>query len=280
MKIKAYCKINLSLDITSKRDDGYHEIDTVMQGVSLYDEIDITKNKTGEIVLSTVKMHLPSNEKNTAYRAAKVFLDYFNIHDMGVNIHIIKEVPAEAGLGGGSADAAAVLHGMNDLFDTNASEEELVNLALQVGADVPFCLFGGTKRCRGIGEIMETLPSLPPCYIVILKPEIGISTQEAYEASDKYPQTYFQTDSLVEALCNNDIEEIAQNISNRFDDIMHIPNIQIAKSLLIDNGAINAMMTGSGSAVYGIFKDEESANKSKELLKSLGKIFVCTPWEY
>lgn len=278
MIVKAYAKINLSLDITGKREDGYHTLDTVMQTVSLYDEIDLTKNKEGDIRLSCTRMSLPIDERNTAYRAARLMLRLGNIEDMGVNIHISKEIPSEAGLGGGSADAAAVLRGMNELFRMDIKEEKLLELAAQIGADVPFCLKGGTRRCMGIGEIMSTSPGIPHCYILICKPPVGVSTPYAYEESDKYPQDgYFLTPYLSDALKAGDLFTIAENLGNRFDDILQLPEVQIIKGLMLEQGALNACMTGSGSAVFGVFTDAEKAKSTAEQLQELGQVFLTEP---
>ncbi|MEG1426954.1 MAG: 4-(cytidine 5'-diphospho)-2-C-methyl-D-erythritol kinase [Oscillospiraceae bacterium] len=278
MIVKANAKINLTLDITGKREDGYHTLDTVMQSISLYDEIDLTKNKDAKIILSCSRMSLPLDERNTAYRAARLILDYGRITDMGVNIHICKEIPSEAGLGGGSADAAAVLQGLNELFRLELSEEVLLQLAVKIGADVPFCLLGGTKRCMGIGEILSPLPPMPSCTILICKPPVGVKTPYAYSESDKYPQNdYFWTPYLKDALISGDIRQIAENIGNRFDDILHIPEVQIIKSLMLEAGALNASMTGSGSAVFGIFSDQEKVKNAASFLKQLGLVFVVEP---
>ncbi len=273
----AYAKINLSLDILSKRSDGYHEIDSVMQQISLCDSIEITKNKEGKINLTCAKMILPNDDQNIAYRAAQLFLDYFKIENMGVNIHIIKEIPCEAGLGGGSADAAAVLNAMNELFSVNASKELLAEISVKLGADVPFCVLGGIRRCTGLGEIMENVPTLPPCAILICKPDIGISTKEAYNLCDEYPQEdYFSTPLLIDALSSGNIESVSVNISNRFDEILHIPEVEIIKSIMLEYGALTSCMTGSGSAVFGIYKDKEAANNAVSHLEKVGKVFLCT----
>ncbi len=276
MILEAKAKINLTLDITGKRDDGYHNLDTVMQTISLSDTIDLTKNKEPGINLSCSKISLPVDIHNTAYKAAKLLLEYCNITDMGVNIHIIKNIPSQAGLGGGSADAAAVLNGMNKLFELNLTKKELAKIAVKVGADVAFCLESGTARCLGIGDIIKEASSLPDCYLLVCKPEIGVSTPYAYELSDRYPQEdYFLTPSMIDALETGNIENVAQCIGNRFDDILCISDVQIIKSIMIDSGALNASMTGSGSAVFGIFKDENSMRDAGFRLADLGEVFYC-----
>ncbi len=279
MDIKAYAKINLSLDILNKRDDGYHLLDTVMQSVDLYDIISLSKNKNCKINISSNIFGLPTDKKNTAYKAARLIMDYYKITDMGVNIHIHKNIPSQAGMGGGSADAAAVISGMFKLFDLEADEKIQLEIATKVGADVPFCLIGGTKRCEGIGEIISSVPKLCDCNILICKPSVGVSTPKAFEICDKFPQqkSHFSTAGLIKALETGDLSEICDNFGNRFDDLLQIPEVQIIKSIMKVNGALNALMTGSGSAVFGIFDSIEKALMAKEALKNHGELFCVKP---
>ena len=278
MLINAYSKINLTLDITRKRSDGYHDISTIMQSIALCDEIELTKNKDCKIKISCNKRGIPVDERNSAYKAARALLDYCNITDMGVNIFINKAIPVEAGMGGGSADAAAVLMGMNKLFDLQLTESVLVDIAAGIGADVPFCLVGGTKRCEGIGDVMRDVTPLPECFILICKPPIGVSTALAYSESDKYPQDgSFMTPLMEKALETRDLNKIVEYIGNRFDDILQIPDVQIIKSLMNEYGAIKSSMTGSGSAVFGIFTDEIKIKEAYNILKPYGDVFITKP---
>lgn len=278
MIVRGNAKINLTLDITRKRSDGYHDISSVMQSLNLYDEIEMTKNKDGKIVVSCNKRGVPTDERNTAYKAAKAILDYCGINDMGVNIFIGKMIPVEAGMGGGSADAAAVLKGMIKLFQLEITDSVLMEIASGIGADVPFCLAGGTRLCMGMGENMVAVDPMPSCTILICKPPVGVKTAEAYAESDKYPQDGDEmSQAMVEALKTGDIMAVCECISNRFDDILHIPEVQIIKSLMEENGALGACMTGSGSAVYGIYTDEEAALRTAELLKEYGEVFLTGP---
>lgn len=278
VNINANAKINLTLDIKERREDGYHTLDTVMQGITLCDEIDLTKRKDGKIRLTSNKMNVPLDESNTAYKAAKLMLDYCGISEMGVNIHIVKNIPDKAGMGGGSADAAAVLKGINELFRLDIPMADLIKLGVKIGADVPFCLVGGTRRCMGIGEIMSDLPKMPMCTLLICKPEVGVSTAEAYSQSDKFPQEdYYLTPYMEAALKSGDMEQICENIGNRFDDVLNIPEVQIIKAIMLENKALNASMTGSGSAVFGIFDCEESAKTAAKFLTDLGLCFICEP---
>lgn len=278
MIIKANAKINLSLDIVGTREDGYHELRTVMQSVGLHDVIEMSKNKSGDIKLSCDRREIPTDNRNTAYKAAKLMLEYAGIKDMGVNIFIRKNVPSQAGMGGGSGDAAAVLRGMIALFDIDIPDDTLYDIAARIGADVPFCLKGGTCLCEGIGEVMTELPDMPVCKLLICKPPVGVSTVYAYQEADKYPQEdYYMTPDMIEAINARDIDEIANCVGNRFDDVLHIPEVQIIKSIMLENGAKTASMTGSGSAVFGIFDDEDKLNSARSVLEDYGSVFVTEP---
>ena len=278
MVVRANAKINLTLDIQRKRSDGYHDLSTVMQSLDLCDSIELSKNRTGEIIITSNKRAVPTDSTNIAYKAAKAILDYAGITDMGVNIHIDKVIPMEAGMGGGSADAAATIVGLINLFSLQITESVLMEIATGIGADVPFCLMGGTCMCEGIGEEITRIPPMPQCDILICKPPVGVSTPFAYDESDKYPQEdNFMTPYMLEALDTGDIVSVTDCISNRFDDILHIPEVQIIKSLMRENGAINASMTGSGSAVYGIFNDDVAMLRVAEMLKEYGEVFLTKP---
>ena len=278
MIIKANAKINLSLDIVGTREDGYHELRTVMQSVGLCDEIELSKNKTGEIKLSCNRRDVPVDNRNTAYKAAKLMLEYAGIKDMGVNIFIRKTIPSQAGMGGGSADAAAVLKAMVSLFDMDIPSQKLYDIAAQIGADVPFCLKGGTCLCEGIGEIMTELTPMPDCAILICKPPVGVSTVMAYQEADKYPQeNWFYSDDMVTSINSGSIEDICSAVGNRFDEVLHIPEVQIIKSIMLEHGAKTASMTGSGSAVFGIYDDIDKLLTAKAALRECGEVFVTEP---
>ncbi len=279
MDIKAYAKINLSLDILKKREDGYHLLDTVMQSVDLYDVISVTKNKNCQINISSNISNIPTDSKNTAYKAAQLVMEHSKISNMGVSIHIHKNIPSMAGLGGGSADAAAVIKALIKLFCLEIDEASQLKIAEKVGADVPFCLIGGTKRCEGIGEIITDAPPLCDCHILICKPPIGISTPEAFKLSDKFPvdDMYLSTQPMIEALQSGDLKTICDSLGNRFDDLMQVPDIQIIKALMKANGALGATMTGSGSAVFGIFESYEEMLTAKNELKDHGELFCVKP---
>lgn len=278
MKIKAYGKINLTLDVTGKREDGFHTLDTIMQSVSLYDEVELVRSKTPGVRLRCDREYLPVDTKNTAYRAAALFLEYRGLLAEGVEIGLRKAIPSRAGLGGGSADAAAVLRGLDQLFETKLGLPALMELGAKVGADVPFCVHGGTCRCTGVGEIVEPVPAMPDCFLVICKPPAGISTPRAYALIDRYPLSRAQASPrMAEALEAGDLRQIGRQLSNRFDETMKLMQVKHIKKTMLSAGAFGAMMTGSGSAVYGIFDGKQKAENCRELLEGKGEIFLARP---
>lgn len=278
MNIKAFGKINLTLDVTGRREDGYHLLDSIMQQVDLADEITLDVLPEKKIIVQTNQSFLPVNEKNTAYQAAALFLEYCGITDQGVSIKIEKNIPSRAGMGGGSADAAAVLHGMNTLFDAGLSLDELLQLGEKIGADVPFCIKGGTCRCTGIGEILEEVPSMPDCVLLLCKPPVGMSTPRAYALMDRYPLSGNRaTGRMVEALKTGDIRKVAQQLGNRFEETMKLMQVRNIKRTMLSAGALGALMTGSGSVVYGIFQEEEAAQQCAALLEGQGEIYYSRP---
>ena len=276
MKIKAYAKINLTLDVTGKLPDGYHTIESVMQSVSLCDDVEIEKNDTGKVTTETNIPYLPVNEKNTVWKAANSFFKHTGIKD-GIHIKVMKNIPDRAGMGGGSADAAAVLHGMNRIYGEMLSEQKLCEIGEEVGADVPFCVAGGTCLCAGKGEQLQPVPPMPDCVLVICKPSVGMSTLRAYAMIDQYPIAQPKTPQMLAALETRDIDKIAGAIANRFDEVMHISEVGMIKSIMKRSGAVGALMTGSGSAVYGIFKDKKRAFACMEKLKKQGRVYITRP---
>lgn len=278
MQVNAYAKINLSLDITGRREDGFHTLDTVMQAVSLCDTITLTPTREPGVSLRTNFRYLPVNEKNTAYRAASLFFEHCGSSGAGVQISILKRIPSRAGLGGGSADAAAVLRGLNELYGAGLSQETLLELGAQIGADVPFCLHGGACRCTGVGERLEPVTPLPDCFLVICKPPAGMSTPRAYALLDQSPPARTQgTPKLLEALESGDLRRIGKALSNRFDDAMRLMQVRKIKQIMLSAGAAGALMTGSGSAVFGLFSSEEAAKSCGSLLSEQGEVFFAKP---
>lgn len=277
MEIKAYAKINLTLDITGKREDGYHTIETVMQSVDLADTVTVLESWPGEIQVETDKGYLPADRRNTAWQAADLFFKQTGINS-GVKIKVQKTVPGRAGMGGGSADAAAVLLAMNAIFHTDLPQETLLEFGLKIGADVPFCIQGGTCRGHGIGEKLEKLSPMPKCELLICKPPTGVSTPRAYAMVDRFPPTgQIYTPRMVSALKTGDIHTVANALHNRFDETMRLQQVQDIKRIMMVEGALNAQMTGSGSAVFGIFYDREVARACGEKLKPNGEVFLAKP---
>ena len=265
--VKAYGKINLSLEITGILPNGYHSIKTVMQGVSLYNRITVSKTDGGRITLSSDDKALPTDRKNTAYRAAELFLDASGLSNIGLDIHIEKNVPYQAGMGSASADAAGVLAAANSLFDNILPQSKLLELAAKVGADVPFCLIGGTALAEGIGEQLTALPSVSDCGLLIYHPNKGISTPEAYRRFDalcdpKQPDC----DACVEALKAGSFKSAAESCGNVFELCCDIDEVFEIKSALLNSGAITACMTGSGTAVFGIFENIAHAKSAKDFI--------------
>ena len=261
----SYAKINLTLDVLSKRPDGYHNVEMIMQTVSLYDLILVDKTEKN-ISISTNLKYLPVNEKNIAYKAALEFFKYTSITG-GCKIMIHKNIPVAAGLAGGSGNAAAVLCSLDKLYNTNLSSDELMDIASKLGADVPYCIMGGTSLATGIGEILTPLPSIPKCNILMVKPPISVSTAAIYEAIDtaeidKRPNT----NAMIDALAQKDLNSVAQNLSNVMGNVtetMH-PIVKGIRRKMLMNGALGAVMSGSGPTVFGIFPDYETAKKSHD----------------
>lgn len=279
-QLKAYAKINLSLDVISKRSDGYHDLKSVMQTVSLCDEITLEESDKGGIALTTNIAHLAEGSKNVAYKAADLFFRKTEIAP-NLHIHIKKTVPIGAGLGGGSADAATVLRGLNKMYGCPLSKDDIMALGLECGADVPFCIMGGTALAEGLGDILTPLPSLPDCIILIAKPELSISTKTVFEAFDlKSMKTHPHTEGIIDNLNSGNLSEISVRLYNVFEESVRpiYKELDQIKGTMLDSGALGCAMTGTGSAVFGIFISETSAQKAKLTLEQ-NKIqaFVATP---
>lgn len=275
LKAKAFAKINLTLDITGILENGYHSIASVMQTISLYDEISVEKNQVGEIRLfsggGTFAEGMPLDEKNTCHKAARVFLEHIGSRD-GVDIHIKKNIPSQAGLGGGSSDAATVLRLLNRLYDANLGYDKLRKLAAKVGADVPFLVTGGCALCEGMGEIITPIENGLTGYVLLMKPDFGISTPEAYRLFDEKKLPYGHSSEAVvnsksfHGLLSNDLEKAVAN-----------PEIMWLKEEIVRLGASDSLMTGSGSCVYGLFEYRRVAEHVGRLIKEYPTIGVYEP---
>ena len=269
MKIKAYAKINISLDIVGKREsDGYHLLKMIMQNIDLYDEISIEKQKE-DITISCNKSYVPTDSRNLAYKAASLFKETYNIED-GVHIDIVKNIPVSAGLAGGSTDAAAVLKLMNKIFKVNASNEELMALGLKLGADIPYCINGGTALCEGIGEKITTLAPFKDKILVLVKPSFGVSTKEVYKAFNlDRVRLHPKTENLIEAMEQDNLYYVANNMKNLLENVtLRKHNILIKiKEDMNRYGAVGSMMSGSGPSVFAFFDDMLKAQRCYEKMK-------------
>lgn len=268
MKGKAYAKINISLDVIGKREDGYHLLSMIMQNIELYDEIEIEKIESG-IVITCNKSFIPTDERNLAYKAAKLFLETYNI-ESGVSIDIVKNIPVAAGLAGGSADCATVLKMLNDMFDINASEEELMNLGATLGADVPYCIKGGTALCEGIGEKITPIKSFKNQIVLLVKPPFGVSTKDVYKAFDlNKVKIHPDTKNLVKKIEDDDLNYVALNMKNLLENVTIRKHkvLYKLKEHLVRNGAVGSMMSGSGPTVFAFFDDMQVALKCYNDLK-------------
>lgn len=279
LTVLAPAKLNLFLEILGKRNDNYHIVNTVMQTVSLFDEVTVWKEHNGKISVSCTDNAIPCDHTNTAYRAAEIFFADTGIENLGVGIKIKKRIPSQAGMAGGSSDAAAVLVALNEVFHTEKTLDELADMAEQVGADVPFCLYGGTTNASGIGTILSPLPDLPECYFLVVKPKINISTKAAYEKADLIGYDDCEdVESMAEAICNGALKSIGKRMYNKFEEIMAIDKIKQIKHLMLENGALGASMTGSGSAVFGLFEDKSTAEDCFKMLEQeFEEIYILTP---
>ena len=260
--IKAYAKINLTLDIIGKREDGYHLLCMVMQSVSLYDEVKLSFGEPGIRVICS-KDELSGSKNNTAYKAAELYFLHTGLKP-NVTIHLKKNIPAQAGLGGGSADAAAVLNGLNKILDTKLSYETLCKIGLKVGADVPFCINGGTALAEGIGEKLTKLNDFKWDNILVIKPEFSMSTAFVYQ---NLPSDYYNSylnNKILNHIFSYDYENTAISIANTLEKVVekYHPEINRIKELMLKSGAISSVMTGSGSAIFAFFKDREALNKA------------------
>lgn len=277
--LKAAAKVNLILDLTTVLENGYHSIYTVMQSVGIYDNISLELNETRKITLSCDDKSMPADSKNTAYKAASSFFDYINDNKHGVNIHIEKIIPSQAGMAGGSSDAAAVIVGLDKLLNTGLSQDELYSIGERVGADVPFCIAGGTRLCVNIGEVMAKLPDLPECYMVIVKPDQGVSTMEAYSNYDsaewiRHPDN----EGFLFAATKSDLKTMCNKAANVFEQVVEVSDRVKIKAIMRNHNAKVAMMTGSGAAIFGIFETEKEASAcAKELRNKFTSVFETTP---
>lgn len=269
MRLRAMAKINLGLDVLRKREDGYHEVRMIMQTIQMYDLLDIRRKKEPGISLSTNLPYIPTDERNLVYKAAKILMDEFQITD-GISMKLSKFIPVAAGMAGGSSDAAATLVGINRLFKLGLSERELMDRAVKIGADVPYCIMRGTALAEGIGEKLTGITQVPECFVLIGKPGINVSTKAAYESLNLSGiQTHPDIDGMIRDIQNGDLQGMTAKMGNVFEPgiIGQYPVIQEIKDLMESHGALKAMMSGSGPTVFGIFDSQEKMNAAAKILR-------------
>ena len=277
----AFAKLNLYLGIHGLRDDGYHELETVFQSIELQDQVSISVHDKGGISLRCNKRFLPTDERNLAYKAALAFFEAAGLDNPGLHINIKKVIPVGAGMAGGSTDAACVLRLLNRAFDRPLSREQLAETALKLGADVPFCLWGGTALAGGVGEKLKPLATMPDCFIVVVKPHFSVSTKAAFGLYDQQPEVDCPDSSaMVRALELGDLKAISGNLYNSLEKPVggQHPKILQLVERLDSAGALGARMTGSGSAVFGIFDDRQKAKKVMPALRLLCReVYLTRP---
>lgn len=264
ISIKSYAKINLGLDVTGVLDNGYHTVKMVMQTISLHDSLYFEKRTTPKIILKTNLNYLPVNSKNLVYAAIQLFRETYHISN-GVYANVVKKIPVAAGMAGGSGNAAATLIAMNRLFEKNISVEELMELGLKLGADVPYCLMGGTALAEGIGEKLAPLPAPPDAKILIVKPDLSISTQMVYQNLVLDETTVHpDIDFTINAIRNGNLRDMCGSLGNVLENVtvqLH-PEIEEIKKEMLSLGAAGSLMSGSGPTVFGIFDNEPDATKA------------------
>ena len=269
IELKALAKINLGLDVLGRRENGYHDVRMIMQSIYLYDNVKLEKKNEPGIEVMTNLGYLPVDDKNIAYKAAKLLIDEFHLQQ-GVKISLDKHIPVAAGLAGGSSNAAAVLFGMNKMFGLHLSQQELMDRGVLLGADVPYCIMRGTVLAEGIGEELSKLPQMPKCTILIAKPPISVSTKVVYEALDALEVVeHPDIDGIIRGLEKGSLDEIASHMGNVLEGvtIKDYPVIEEIKATMRECGATGAMMSGSGPTVFGIFKERSSAKKAQTMIR-------------
>lgn len=269
--INAPAKINLGLDVVRRREDGYHEVKMIMQSIRLFDRLTLKKTRTPGISLTTNLHFLPVNEDNLVYKSARLLMEEFEITE-GLSIFLDKRIPVAAGMAGGSTDAASCMLAMNRLFHLGLSLEELKTRGVTLGADIPYCLQKGTALSEGIGEILSPLPAAPDCYVLIAKPGFHVSTKFVYSNLVLDENTVHpDIDKMLDCIQNRDLHGLCHNMANILETVTipaH-PDIALIKQTMMENGALGALMSGSGPTVFGIYEDQKEAMRAKEICRSL-----------
>lgn len=282
LKVKAYAKINIGLDVRRRLENGYHEVDMIMQTISLYDELLFEPQPQPGIIIAANKEELPVDQNNLIYQAADLLFKEFEIKK-GINIKLNKKIPIAAGMAGGSSDAAAVFWAVNHLFDLNLSLTQLQQRAVALGADIPYCLAGGAMRAQGIGEVLSAAPKMPDCFILVAKPAVGVSTKWVYEnlhanKLEKHPDI----DGMLAAMEQRSLSVLANKMENVLETVTKTkyPVIRQIEEIMEKAGALKAMMSGSGPTVFGIFDKQEQAKKAFDFVKKSSlapELFLTVP---
>lgn len=279
--VKTHAKINLTLDVVGKREDGYHDLCMVMQSVSLHDRVMLKKTKEEGISLSTNLPYLPINRNNIAYKAAELFFSATGIPSQGLSIHMEKHIPVAAGLAGGSSNGAGVLFGLNRLFDAALSPQELRQLGLKLGADVPFSLLGGTALAEGVGEILTPLAPMPNCHLLLVKPRCSVSTPKVFgKLNLKEVHYHPDTSGMLQGLESKDLSEIAHRMYNVLETVTgkDYPEIGRIEEKMLSYGALGSIMSGSGPTVFGVFQQKSQAESAfRHFRRRYRDTFLCTP---
>lgn len=283
ISLKSRAKINLSIDVIGKREDGYHIVEMIMQTIDLYDDIKLKELEEDNIIIKSECSYIPLNEDNIVYKAAKLIKEKMDIKK-GIEIFIKKNIPVAAGMAGGSSNAAAVLVGLNELWKLGLSKDELRDLGLKLGADVPFCIEGGTALAEGIGEKLTYIKGInKDVNILVCKPDIFVSTKEVYQSLDiKNIEKRPDNKLLIEKLKNDDIVSVSNNMVNVLEEVTSkkYSDIKVIEDIIAKNGAMGTMMSGSGPTVFGFFDNEEKAKRARvELLENYSQVYVVTSSE-
>ncbi|KGA96449.1 4-diphosphocytidyl-2C-methyl-D-erythritol kinase [Alkalihalobacillus alcalophilus ATCC 27647 = CGMCC 1.3604] len=266
--IKAPAKINLTLDTLKKRSDGYHEVEMIMTTVDLADRLDLADREDGKIVIDVSEGFVPNDHRNLAYQAADILRKHCNI-TRGVSIYITKRIPVSAGLAGGSSDAAATLKGLNQLWSLGLSLDELAELGAKIGSDIPFCIYGGTALATGRGEKIEKIASPPPCWVILAKPPIGVSTADIYNRLNVDEILHPNTSEMIRAIENQDFQSICAGLHNTLESVTLdlYPEVKKIKEQMLKFGADGVLMSGSGPTVFGLVQKESRLNRVYNGLK-------------
>lgn len=281
LKIKARAKVNLTLDVVGKRPNGYHDVRMVMQQIDLYDEVEVVVTEGVSIKLTCSDEFVPTDQRNIAYKAAQIMKKKYDLKQ-GFQIHIDKNIPVAAGLAGGSTDAAAVIRAINELCGLNLSMSEMQDIGLQIGADVPFCILENCALAEGLGEVLTPIRGFEHAWMILIKPNFGVSTKEVYKALKwESIQSHPNTEAMVQALSDQNRHEIMSNLRNVLEDVTieMFPQVASVKTFLTGYGAEAVMMSGSGPTVFGFFKTYEKArNAHRKIKKHYPQSFVVSTY--